>query len=71
MQSPAESRLTKKSAGGILRAIEVVCSTHKASVTSVLGHLCTNDPDKAPSEARDIISKIFYCNRKERSQKET
>ena len=71
MQSPAESRLTKKSAGGILRSIEDVCSTYKASVASVLGHLCTNDPAKAPSEARDIISEILHCNRKEMSQKGT
>ena len=53
-----KTKLTKKSAGGILRSMEDVCSRHKASVASVLGHLCTNDPAKAPSEARDIISEI-------------
>lgn len=38
--------------------MEDVCSRHKASVASVLGHLCTHDPQQQPSEARDIISEI-------------
>ena len=42
----------KKSAGGILCSMEDVCRGHKGSV---FGHLCTNHPAKAPSEARDII----------------
>lgn len=36
--------------------MEDVYSRHKASVASVLGHLCTNDPAKEPSETQDIIS---------------
>ena len=64
-----KTKLTKKRAGGILRSMGDVCGRHKASVASVLGHLCSNDPAKAPSEARDIISESFCSNRKERSQK--
>ena len=45
----------KKKAGGILCSMEDACRGHKASV---FGHLCTNHPAKAPSEARDIISEI-------------
>ena len=52
------NRLSKKSAGEILRALEDVCDRHKTSVASVLGHLCTHDPVKQPSEARNIISEI-------------
>lgn len=53
-----KTRLSKKSAGKVLRSMEDVCSRHKASVASVLGHLCTHDPQQQPSEARDIISEI-------------
>lgn len=53
-----KTRLSKKSAGEILRSLEDVCGRHKASVASVLGHLCTHDPAKEPSDARDIISEI-------------
>jgi len=51
-------RLSKKSAGEILRTLEDVCDRHKASVSSVIGHLCTHDPAKQPREARNIISEI-------------
>ena len=51
-------RLSKRNAGEILRSLEDVCGRHKASVASVLGHLCTHDPAKQPSDARDIISEI-------------
>ena len=37
-----------------------VCSRHKASVASVLSHLCTNDPAEAPSEAPGIISETVF-----------
>ena len=53
-----KQRLSKKSAGEILRTLEDACDKHKASVASVLGYLCSNDPAKQPSEARDIISEI-------------
>lgn len=36
--------------------MEDVYSRHKASVASVLGHLCTSDPAKEPSETQDITS---------------
>ena len=49
---------SKKSAGQILSTLEDVCNRHKTSVASVLGHLCTHDPVKQPSEARNIISEI-------------
>lgn len=38
--------------------MEDVCSRHKAFVASVLGHLCTHDPQQQLSEACDIISEI-------------
>lgn len=47
-----------KSTGKVLHSMEDVCSRYKASVASVLGHLCTHDPQQQPSEARDIISEI-------------
>ncbi|KAL9977031.1 hypothetical protein ACROYT_G014393 [Oculina patagonica] len=50
--------LSKKSAGDILRTMEGVCDWHKASVASVLGHLCCHNPAKEPSEACNIISEI-------------
>lgn len=52
-----KTRLSRN-AGEILRSLEGVCGRHKASVASVLGHLCTHDPAKQPSEARHIISEI-------------
>ena len=64
-----KTRLTKKRAAGILRSMEDVCSRHKASVASVLGHLCTNDPAKAPSDARDIISEIVTTITKKKGVK--
>ena len=57
-KSAKSNRLTKKSAGEILCTLEDVCDRHKTSVASVLGHLCTHDPVKQPSEARNIISEI-------------
>ena len=51
-----KTRLTKNGTGGILSSMEDVYSRHNASVASVLGHLCINDPAKEPSEAQDIIS---------------
>lgn len=50
-------RLSKKR-GDILRTLEGVCDGHKASVASVLGHLCCHDSAKQPSEARNITSDI-------------
>ena len=57
-KSAKSNRLSKKSAGQILRTLEDVCNRHKTSVASVLGHLCTHDPVKQPSDARNIISEI-------------
>lgn len=53
-----KKRLTKKSAGEILRTMENVCNRHRASVASVLGHLCSKDPETQPSAARDVISEV-------------
>lgn len=53
-----KKRLSKKSAGNILRTLEGVCDWQKASVASVLGHLCAHDPAKEPSEAHNIVSEI-------------
>ena len=57
-KSTKSNRLSKNSAGQILRTLEDVCNRHKTSVASVLGHLCTHDPVKQPSDATNIISEI-------------
>jgi len=51
-------RLSKNSAGKILRTLEGVCERHMSSVASVLGHLCSHDAVDLPSDARDIISEV-------------